>query len=112
MWALCSAALVAIYVSQEFLEGLFATGHPAGLAGIFAYGGWWSIPAAIAVGLVLAALFHGARCVLDEVAKRGGGADPGSAGSCRSDAAAARRGAATARAAAERLVRSRSSYLI
>jgi hypothetical protein len=37
---------------------VFATGHPAGLAGIFAYGGWWSIPAAIAVGLVLTASFH------------------------------------------------------
>jgi hypothetical protein len=70
LWLVCSAALVAIYVSQEFLEGLFATGHPAGLAGIFGYGGWWSIPAALCVGLVLAAVFHGARWVLDEVAKR------------------------------------------
>ena len=70
LWALCSAALVAIYVSQELLEGLFATGHPAGLAGSFAYGGWWSIPAAMTVGLVLAIVFHGARWVLDEVAKR------------------------------------------
>ena len=76
MWALCSTALVAIYVSQEFLEGLFATGHPGGLAGIFAYGGWWSIPAAIAVGLALAALFHGARWVLDEVAHRCAGQIP------------------------------------
>ncbi len=112
MWALCSAALVAIYVSQEFLEGLFATGHPAGLAGIFAYGGWWSIPAAMAVGLVLAALFHGARWALDEVAKRCCSWDPSPAGSCRGDGAAARRGAAAARAAAERLVRPRASYLI
>jgi hypothetical protein len=70
LWFLCSAALVAIYVSQEFLEGLFANGHPAGLAGIFAYGGWWAIPSAIIVGLVLAAVFHGARWVLGEVAKR------------------------------------------
>jgi hypothetical protein len=70
LWAVCSLALVAIYVSQEFLEGLFATGHPAGLAGIFAYGGWWSIPAAIVVGLAMASLFHGARWVLDEVARR------------------------------------------
>ena len=36
LWLLCSAALVAIYMSQEFLEGLLATGHPGGLAGIFA----------------------------------------------------------------------------
>ena len=70
LWLVCSLCLVAIYVSQEFLEGLFATGHPAGLAGIFGYGGWWSIPAALCVGLVLAAVFHGARWVLDEVAQR------------------------------------------
>ena len=59
-----------MYTTQEFLEGLFATGHPAGLAGIFGYGGWWSIPAALAVGLVLAAAFHGARWVLHAVAER------------------------------------------
>ena len=62
--------LVAIYACQEFLEGLFAVGHPAGLVGIFGYGGWWSIPAAVGVGLVLAAAFHGARWALDEVALR------------------------------------------
>jgi hypothetical protein len=74
LWLTCSACLLVIYVSQEFLEGLFATGHPAGLAGIFGYGGWWSVPAALCVGLVLAALFHGARWVLAEVAARGGAA--------------------------------------
>ncbi|HUO72308.1 MAG TPA: hypothetical protein VMU39_16180 [Solirubrobacteraceae bacterium] len=77
LWLVCSVALVAIYVCQEFLEGLFATGHPAGLAGIFGFGGWWSIPVAVCVGLVLAAWFHGARWVLDAVARRrGGGALP------------------------------------
>jgi hypothetical protein len=70
LWIVCSACLVAIYVTQEFLEGLFATGHPAGLAGIFGYGGWWSIPVALCIGLVLAAIFHGARWVLEEVAER------------------------------------------
>ncbi len=70
LWLACSAALVAIYVSQECLEGLFATGHPAGLAGIFAYGGWWSVPAALCVGLVLASIVHGARWVLEAVTKR------------------------------------------
>ena len=72
LWLSCAACLVAVYTTQEFLEGLFATGHPAGLAGIFGYGGWWSIPAAVAVGLVLAAAFHGARWVLREVAQRSG----------------------------------------
>jgi hypothetical protein len=72
LWLTCALCLVVIYVSQEFLEGLFATGHPAGLAGIFGYGGWWAVPAASCVGLVLAALFHGARWVLEEVAARRG----------------------------------------
>ena len=70
LWVVCSAALIAIYTCQEFLEGLFATGHPAGLVGIFGYGGWWAIPAALCVGLVLAALFHSARWLLHEVAVR------------------------------------------
>ena len=74
LWVVCSACLVAIYVTQEFLEGLFATGHPAGPVGIFGYGGWWSIPASVCVGLVLAAVFHGTRWVLDEVAQRCAGA--------------------------------------
>ncbi|HTW11839.1 MAG TPA: hypothetical protein VME01_03770 [Solirubrobacteraceae bacterium] len=70
MWLVCSAALVAIFASQEFLEGLFATGHPAGWAGIFGYGGWWAIPAALSIGLVLATLLHGARWLVREVAHR------------------------------------------
>lgn len=70
LWMVCSSCLVAIYVGQEFLEGLLAVGHPAGLAGILGSGGWWSIPAALCVGLVLAVVFHGARWVLDELAHR------------------------------------------
>jgi len=70
LWLLCAACLVAVYTTQEFLEGLFASGHPGGLAGIFGYGGWWSIPAALAVALVLAAVFHSARRVLQAVAER------------------------------------------
>lgn len=70
LWIVCAGALVAIYASQELLEGVLATGHPAGLVGVFGYGGWWSIPAALAVGLVLAAAFHGARWALREVASR------------------------------------------
>jgi hypothetical protein len=70
LWLTCSACLLAIYVSQEFLEGFFATGHPAGLVGVLGHGGWWAVPAALCVGLVLAAFFHGARWVLGEVASR------------------------------------------
>jgi hypothetical protein len=72
LWLACAASLVAIFAGQEFLEGLFATGHPAGLVGIFGYGGWWALPAALCVGLVLATVFHGARWVVKEVARRFG----------------------------------------
>ena len=109
LWLTCSVCLLAIYVAQEFLEGLFATGHPAGLAGVFGYGGWWSVPAAMCVGLVLAGLFHGARWVLDEVAARHAPA-PHLRRSDRSPSVASeRRVAASPRAAGAGMVRTRSS---
>lgn len=70
LWLTCSVSLVAIYVAQELLEGLLASGHPPGLLGVFGSGGWWSIPAALGIGLVLAASFHGAQWVIHEVARR------------------------------------------
>ncbi len=70
LWLACAACLVAIYVGQEFLEGVFVTGHPSGWVGIFGYGGWWSVPAAVCIGLVLAAVLHGARWMLREAAQR------------------------------------------
>jgi hypothetical protein len=70
LWVGCAASLVVIYMTQELLEGLLIAGHPGGLVGVFGYGGWWAIPAALAIGLVLAAAFHGARWALDTVAAR------------------------------------------
>jgi hypothetical protein len=76
LWLLSAACLVGIYASQELMEGIFATGHPAGLVGVFGLGGWWSVPAAMAVALVLTAVFHGARWTLEEVARRYGAPVP------------------------------------
>jgi hypothetical protein len=70
LWLACTAALVSIYVCQELLEGVLLTGHPGGFEGVFGYGGWWAIPAAVCIALVLAAVFHGARWLLSEVAQR------------------------------------------
>jgi hypothetical protein len=78
LWSACTGALVGIFVCQELLEGMFATGHPAGLVGVFGYGGWWALPAALCVGLVLAAVFHGARWVIEEVVRRHGDTPAGS----------------------------------
>jgi hypothetical protein len=76
LWLACTACLVAIYIGQEFLEGVFATGHPTGWIGIFGYGGWWAIPVAACVGLVLAAVYHAADWVLSEVVRRWGTSRP------------------------------------
>ena len=72
LWAACAFCLVAIYATQEFLEGLFATGHPTGIEGIFGFGGLWAIPSAGGVGLVLATLMHGASWTLAQVTIRRG----------------------------------------
>ncbi len=70
LWLVCAVCLVAIYCMQEFLEGLFATGHPTGLEGIVGFGGLWAIPSAIGVGLVLATILHGAGWTLEQVRVR------------------------------------------
>jgi hypothetical protein len=58
LWALASASLVAMYAVQEFLEGIFAVGHPAGLAGIAGHGGWWAVVLSLALGAFLASLLR------------------------------------------------------
>ena len=71
LWLVAAAGLLGVYAAQEWLEGLFATGHPTGLQGIFGGGGLWAIPSALAVGGVLALLVRGARALLDRVARAG-----------------------------------------
>jgi hypothetical protein len=73
MWMACTVALIGIFACQELLEGLFTTGHAAGLAGVFGFGGGWAIPASLCIGLVLAAWLHGARWVVRAVASRRAG---------------------------------------
>jgi hypothetical protein len=58
LWALASASLVAIYVVQELLEGVFAVGHASGFAGVFGNGGWWALVVAPLLGALLAALLR------------------------------------------------------
>ncbi len=70
LWALTAVGLVAIYVGQELLEGFMATGHPGGLLGVFGDGGWWAVPAAVAVGGVVALGLRGVRAVMALVARR------------------------------------------
>lgn len=65
LWALTTTGLLAIYAVQETLEGMVASGHPGGFAGIFGHGGWWALPAAaLAAVLVVALLLAGGAIVL------------------------------------------------
>lgn len=54
VWPAASAGLLCIYAAQELLEGALATGHPAGVAGLVAGGGWVAVPLAIALGALVA----------------------------------------------------------
>ena len=47
-------ALLAIYVTQESVEGLLTAGHPEGLAAVFAAGGWVALPLAFLLGAMAA----------------------------------------------------------
>lgn len=70
LWLACSATLVVVYAGQELMEGMLLAGHPAGWMGVFGYGGWWAVPVALCMGLILAAVYHAADWVLGEVARR------------------------------------------
>lgn len=52
--AVFAGALLAIYVGQESLEGLLASGHPTGPAAVLAGGGWIAVPLALAIGTLAA----------------------------------------------------------
>jgi hypothetical protein len=58
-WLSASAALSTVYAGQEWLEGLLAVGHPTGLSGIVAHGGWTAFLIAFVVAALVALLLRG-----------------------------------------------------
>jgi hypothetical protein len=64
IWLATWIGLLAIYATQETLEAFLATGHPGGAAGVFGHGGWWAIPVAAAVALLVVALLLVGRTLL------------------------------------------------
>lgn len=69
LWLLATASLAAVYIVQEALEGVLASGHPAGVAGIVGHGGWWALVLAALAGAAVAALLRVAGEVVDAVAR-------------------------------------------
>jgi hypothetical protein len=67
LWLLATASLVAVYAAQELLEGVFASGHPSGLAGLYGNGGWWSLVLAVVFGAAVAGLLRFASAVVAAV---------------------------------------------
>jgi hypothetical protein len=64
LWLVTTCGLIAIYAVQETLEALSASGHPAGMAGVFGHGGWYAVPAAAVVALGVVAVLRLGRAVL------------------------------------------------
>ena len=69
VWLLAWAGLLAIYATQELLEELLASGHPGGAAGVFGHGGYWAVPVAAAVAVVVTLCLRVARAVLRAAAQ-------------------------------------------
>jgi hypothetical protein len=70
LWLSASIGLALVYCGQELLEGVLAPGHPVGLAGVIATGGWTAFPLSFALGLVVALLLRGADAAIAAVARR------------------------------------------
>ena len=54
--AVFTLSLLVIFAAQESLEGMLSAGHPAGLAAIFAAGGYIAFPLAVPIGALAALL--------------------------------------------------------
>jgi hypothetical protein len=69
-WISSTAALLAIYASQELLEGLLSRHHPDGLAAVFGHGGWVAVALALGIGALLAAAAGGTDAALALAGRR------------------------------------------
>jgi hypothetical protein len=63
VWPAATAALLALYASQELLEGLLSSGHPSGWEGVFGGGGILAAPLAALFGGLVALCVRVARAV-------------------------------------------------
>jgi hypothetical protein len=70
LWIASICALLAIYCSQELLEGLLATGHPSGFGALAANGGWSALPLAFGLALIVALALRGVAAAESLVARR------------------------------------------
>ncbi|HYF25719.1 MAG TPA: hypothetical protein VD931_08290 [Baekduia sp.] len=67
-WLTLAGAVLAAHAAHELLAGALTAGHPAGLHGLLADGGWAVLPLAAAAGAVGAALLRGADALVARAA--------------------------------------------
>jgi hypothetical protein len=70
VWIAAAAVLFATYAGQELLEGAASAGHPGGIEAVLGGGGWWALPLAAVVGLLVAFVMRGADACLASAAGR------------------------------------------
>jgi hypothetical protein len=70
LWLLATAGLLAVYAGQELIETAMCGCRPAGAAAVVGGGGWLALPAALAVGGLLALALRGAEAVVARAAGR------------------------------------------
>jgi hypothetical protein len=74
-WVLSAVALIVIFALQESLEGLFAAGHPAGVAALTGHGGLVAFPISAAMGALVALGVRGASAAVAAAARSSRGTD-------------------------------------
>jgi hypothetical protein len=70
VWLTAAATLLAIYSAQELAEGMLASGHPGGVAGVFGYGGFWAVPLSLLFGGLVALVLRIGSAAIEWVASR------------------------------------------
>lgn len=76
VWLAASAVLFTTYAGQELLEGALSAGHPGGVEAVVGGGGWWALPLALAIGLLVALALRGADACLALAARRQASGSP------------------------------------
>ena len=64
VWLLVSAGVLVGYAGQELIAGWLSSGHPVGVAGLLAHGGWIAVPLSLAAGAVICLVIRTAAEVL------------------------------------------------
>jgi hypothetical protein len=70
LWAGATASLFTVYCTQELIEGMLTSGHPAGLDRVVGHGGWVALPVAVVMGLAIALIMRGAAAASTLIAAR------------------------------------------